>query len=93
MACLLRGGRDTANVFVPGVADALQPRLFTRFERGARSVGMGLGLSIGQAIAKAHGGTLSLQPSQERGAWFRLALPVPPQPTVPRDPEAGGAMP
>lgn len=70
----------------PGVAPELRARLFTRFERGARSGGMGLGLAIGAAIAKAHGGALELRPDHGAGAVFRLSLPRPRhQPTPPHD--------
>ena len=70
----------------PGVAAELRGRLFTRFERGARSGGMGLGLAIGAAIARAHGGALELRTDHGAGAVFRLSLPRPRhQPTPPRD--------
>jgi heavy metal sensor kinase len=64
----------------PGVAIDLKPRLFERFARadGARTPGdggAGLGLALGEAIARAHGGTLSLMPNGSRGARFRLHLP------------------
>jgi two-component system sensor histidine kinase QseC len=50
----------------PGVPEADLPQLFTRFWRGAnrRDEGAGLGLSICQQIAQAHGGSLRA----ERGA-------------------------
>ena len=55
-------------------------RIFERFYRAdpARSRergGAGLGLAIASEIARAHGGTLSLVPS-ERGARFRLTMPL-----------------
>ena len=37
--------------------------------------GTGLGLSIAMGIAEAHGGTLTLVPT-DKGACFRLALPA-----------------
>jgi two-component system NtrC family sensor kinase len=37
--------------------------------------GTGLGLSICYQIAEEHGGTIRLEPSDERGACFVLELP------------------
>lgn len=64
----------------PGVPPALRARLFQRFERGERSGGLGLGLAIAAAIARAHGGSLRLCDDRTPGATFRLQLPVPAQP-------------
>lgn len=64
----------------PGVPPALRARLFQRFERGERSGGLGLGLAIAAAIARAHGGSLRLCDDAAPGATFRLQLPVPAQP-------------
>ena len=58
-----------------GVPEALQPRLFERFERGTAGEGTGLGLAIAKAYAVAHGGDVRLVPS-ERGARFELTLPL-----------------
>ncbi|GAA3837256.1 HAMP domain-containing sensor histidine kinase [Streptomyces phyllanthi] len=61
----------------PGVPDELRSRIFDRFVRGeeTRAAGSGLGLSIVAAIATAHGGSVTLEPS-DRGAWFRIRLPA-----------------
>jgi signal transduction histidine kinase len=61
-----------------GVADEFAGSLFERFTRGATrsSEGAGLGLSIAQSYARAHGGTLTYQPAKPHGARFRLNLPV-----------------
>ncbi|HEY9899522.1 MAG TPA: HAMP domain-containing sensor histidine kinase [Pantanalinema sp.] len=50
---------------------------FHRLEAGraANPDGSGLGLSIARAIARAHGGELSLLESTERATTFRLRLP------------------
>ncbi|WP_143674784.1 sensor histidine kinase, partial [Streptomyces caniscabiei] len=65
----------------PGIPDALRPRLFDPFVRGEepRAAGSGLGLSIVAAIATAHGGVVTLEPSEpsHRGAWFRVRIPAP----------------
>jgi two-component system sensor histidine kinase MtrB len=61
-----------------GVADEFVGSLFDRFTRGATSAseGAGLGLSIAQSYARAHGGTLTYQHAEPHGAQFRLMLPV-----------------
>jgi signal transduction histidine kinase len=52
------------------------PRLFDRFERGSPAgEGSGLGLSIAQAYARAHGGEIVYEPSPSGGARFELVLP------------------
>lgn len=58
-----------------------QERIFERFYRGdpARSrqtEGTGLGLSLAREIARAHGGNLRLEQSDETGTCFALVLPV-----------------
>lgn len=62
----------------PGVPEELREQIFERFFRGPRSVGgtgTGLGLSIVTAIVAAHGGSVTVEPS-EHGAWFRVRLPA-----------------
>ncbi|MPY62846.1 sensor histidine kinase [Streptomyces spongiae] len=62
----------------PGIPAGLRATIFDRFVRGedTHATGSGLGLSIVAAIATAHGGSVSLEPS-DRGAWFRVRLPAP----------------
>ena len=61
-----------------GVAEEFVGSLFERFTRGATpsGEGAGLGLSIAQSYARAHGGTLTYEPAKPHGARFRLILPV-----------------
>ncbi|WP_412540688.1 ATP-binding protein [Longispora sp. K20-0274] len=63
----------------PGILAEHAERVFERFyrvgsTRAAASSGAGLGLAIVAAIAAAHGGAVTLEPS-EGGAHFRLTLP------------------
>ena len=58
-----------------GVPPEVVPRLFERFERGSVGEGSGLGLSIAQAYARAHGGDLIYDRSEQGGARFELILP------------------
>jgi signal transduction histidine kinase len=66
----------------PGISDARKDVMLEPFVRGddARNMdeaaGFGLGLSIAQAIALAHGGELSLHDRQPRGLVVRIRLPV-----------------
>lgn len=75
----------------PGIPAAMRDHLFERFARGPTTSGMGLGLAICAAIAKAHGGAVALVPGPARGATFRLRLPLPAhQPTLPPEQVAAG---
>jgi signal transduction histidine kinase len=63
----------------PGIDPAFAPQLFDRFTRSEESgevaQGAGLGLSIAQSFARAHGGDLVYRPGQSTGARFELLLP------------------
>lgn len=61
-----------------GVPAEFAPRLFDRFTRADRSgaPGAGLGLSIAQAYARAHGGLLLYADADPHGASFQLVVPV-----------------
>ena len=64
-----------------GVSAEFVPQLFERFSRShasmAHSEGAGLGLSIAQSYAHAHGGELLYEPAEPTGARFELVLPRP----------------
>ena len=68
--------RDTG----PGVALDDAERVFERFTRGQgahrRYRGAGLGLSIVQSIAEAHGGRVDLESRPGSGATFTMVLPL-----------------
>jgi signal transduction histidine kinase len=72
--------RDTG----PGVDPEIIDRLFQRRFRGAasrtrRSDGMGIGLSIVDAIARGHGGWAAAADESGGGARFSLVLPIEPE--------------
>lgn len=64
-----------------GIDPDFLPTLFERFTRsehsGAESIaGSGLGLSIAQSFARAHGGEILYHPVEPHGACFELVLPL-----------------
>jgi signal transduction histidine kinase len=73
-----------------GIAAIDLPNIFDRFYRAdrvrsrqAERGGFGLGLSISQWIAQAHGGTLTVQSRLHRGSTFTVTLPLAGQPVTP----------
>lgn len=61
----------------PGVPADDAPRIFEPFFRGSREAaeeGSGLGLAIVRAIARAHNGEISLEPSAEPGRGARFTV-------------------
>ena len=77
-------GTGTARLWVrdtgPGVPPADRARIFERFGRGRvpeGDEGFGLGLSIVAAIVEAHGGAVTVEDAEPRGATFVVTLPAP----------------
>lgn len=73
--------RDTGS----GLDDDVIDQLFTRRFRGAasrvqRSEGMGIGLSIVDAVARGHGGRATAANEPGGGARFTIELPIDPPP-------------
>ncbi len=66
----------------PGIAPELQRRVFERFVRGGGDAGprgTGLGLAIVDAVANAHGATVTMTSLPEiDGTRFEVAFPAPP---------------
>ena len=62
----------------PGVPKGLEEQIFRRFQRGdaAYQKGAGLGLSIVDAVAKAHNGCVVLAKPPLGGAEFSILLPL-----------------
>ncbi len=85
------GGRITVRASRRGMAVAFEikdtgtgipkeylPRIFERFVQvpGATGGGAGMGLSIAQAIVRAHGGEMSAESELGKGSTFTFTLPV-----------------
>ena len=78
----------------PGVPASVRDRVFQRFVRAAGDArdadaggpGSGLGLSIVQAVAEAHGGDVTLEDAPDGGALFTVRLPVLERPERRADP-------
>lgn len=61
-----------------GIASDEQPYIFDRFYRGDASrskPGNGLGLSLARAVAKAHGGDITVFSHLDKGSEFMVSLP------------------
>jgi signal transduction histidine kinase len=64
-----------------GISPADQNKLFTRFFRTEAAMrkaikGTGLGLSIVKAIVEGHGGEITVESAEGKGATFRIVLPL-----------------
>jgi signal transduction histidine kinase len=65
----------------PGLSEADRAIAFSRFERGsasAKGAGLGLGLALAHEIARAHGGSIEIEPPAGSGAVFAVRLPLAP---------------
>ncbi|MBW5422216.1 PAS domain-containing protein [Streptomyces sp. BG9H] len=74
-----RGGAETAVTVSDegsGIPEESMGRVFTRFWRGSKRGGTGLGLYIVKGIVEAHGGTITVGRAPGGGAEFRFTLPV-----------------
>ncbi|MEX0286791.1 MAG: sensor histidine kinase [Paracoccaceae bacterium] len=59
----------------PGLPARARDNLFTPFQGSVRKGGSGLGLAIAAELVRGHGGTLTLQRSDETGTVFEIRLP------------------
>jgi two-component system, sensor histidine kinase and response regulator len=61
----------------PGVSDALQQKIFEKYEIGTLIPGVsqiGLGLAFCKMVVEAHGGKIGVRNNQPRGAIFEIIL-------------------
>jgi signal transduction histidine kinase len=63
----------------PGIPEELVGRVFTRFWRGNRRGGTGLGLYIVKGLVEAHGGAITVGRAPGGGARFRFTVPAAPR--------------
>lgn len=77
-----------------GIPEALQPRVFERFEThtaGSRHRGIGLGLAIVKSFVALHGGQIELTSALGRGTTVNCRIPAaPPAQTAPPEPAGSG---
>ena len=62
-----------------GIPESELPHIFNRFyrvDKSRSSIGFGLGLSISQSIAMAHGGKIYAKANSPQGTIFTISLPV-----------------
>jgi signal transduction histidine kinase len=76
-----RGGWITISVadHGPGIPTEDLPHVFDRFYRGRRTAargGLGIGLYSVRLLVEAHGGTVRVEPGQQGGTIFHVALPA-----------------
>lgn len=72
----LTGTTVTVSDEGPGIPEESMNRVFTRFWRGSKRGGTGLGLYIVKGIVEVHGGTITVGRGPAGGAEFRFTLPV-----------------
>ncbi len=60
-----------------GIPRELIGRVFDKGETDSQTGGAGLGLAIVKTLTEAHGGTVSVESQEARGATFRFSLPGP----------------
>jgi signal transduction histidine kinase len=81
----------------PGIPAGEEKRIFQAFYRGRHALaagvsGSGLGLSLVQRIADAHGGSVEVESAPGAGSAFTLVLPAAPAGAVERAGRAAAAM-
>ena len=62
-----------------GIPESELPHIFDRFyrvDKSRSSIGFGLGLSIAQSIAMAHGGKIYAKANIPQGTVFTISLPI-----------------
>ncbi|WP_406196688.1 ATP-binding protein [Kitasatospora sp. NBC_01560] len=73
---ILEGTAVTVSDEGTGIPEESMPRVFTRFWRGSKRGGTGLGLYIVKGVVEAHGGSIRVDRAPGGGARFRFILPA-----------------
>jgi signal transduction histidine kinase len=68
-----------------GIPEDQLPYIFDRFRtgEGGQARGTGLGLPLVRAVARAHGGDVTVRSTHGKGSEFELTLPLPGRPALP----------
>lgn len=70
---------DTVEIAIaddgPGIDPAIQDKVFEPFFT-THGEGTGLGLTVADAVIRAHGGQIKLESTRGRGATFHITLPI-----------------
>ncbi len=82
----LRQQKNSADIDITdtgiGIPEKELPHIFDRFyrvDKSRSSIGFGLGLSIAQSIAMAHGGRIYAKANVPQGTIFTISLPIKPK--------------
>ena len=59
-----------------GMNEEIRRNLFTPFFSTKKTLGTGLGLAVTARIINVHGGEITVESEPDRGAAFRIHLPV-----------------
>ncbi|MDE1920669.1 MAG: heavy metal sensor histidine kinase [Candidatus Omnitrophica bacterium] len=85
----LRQQKETVDLDIAdtgvGILPKDLPHIFDRFyriDKSRRSAGFGLGLSIAQSIALAHGGKIEARANDPQGTVFTVSLPLKPKQVI-----------
>jgi signal transduction histidine kinase len=70
----------------PGIPVSKQPWVFEPFNTTKGVKGTGLGLAVAKRVVEEHGGVITLESAEGKGATFRMVLPA--DPHRPIDPSA-----
>lgn len=59
----------------PGISQHVRDKIFTAFEGSTKAGGSGLGMAIAVELLRAHGGSISIEKTDDTGTVFHLLLP------------------
>lgn len=70
---------DTVEIRVsdtgPGIPEHVRENIFSAFQGSTKVGGSGLGLAIAIELLRAHGGTIDIEKTDEKGTTFLISLP------------------